>query len=223
MTTGAQLAQDPGELFDVVTASGVPTGRVKRRAEIHRDGDWHRALHVWVAGRNEHGQPYLLFQRRSAGKDTWPNRFDATVGGHVRAGETLTETMREIEEEIGLAPEGLLLRPLGVRFGVNEATAGVIDREIQDVSLLLDDRPLTAYRPHPVELAALARFPLDTLVPFLAGESVSVEGEAIGSSATTPEPIVARREDFVPNVDRYFLRVAIAASNVLRGDRYVAI
>ncbi len=223
MTTGTGLAQDPGELFDVVTASGTPTGRVKRRAEIHRDGDWHRALHVWVAGRNEQGQPFLLFQRRSAGKDTWPGRFDATVGGHVRAGETLAETMREIDEEIGLAPEALLLRPLGVRICANEASAGVIDREIQEVFLLLDDRPLTTYRPNTVELSALARFPLDTLVPFLAGESASVEGETIRSDAITSEPVIAYREDFVPNVDQYFLRIAIAASNVLRGDRFVVI
>ena len=46
MTNGVQLepAQDPGEPFDVITADGKPTGRVKSRAEVHRDGDWHRAF-----------------------------------------------------------------------------------------------------------------------------------------------------------------------------------
>ena len=96
-------AQDPGELFDVVTADGQPTGRVKTRAEVHRDGDWHRAVHVWVTGIDEHG-PFLLFQRRSLLKDTQPGKLDATVGGHYRAGETLAETLREVEEEIGIAP-----------------------------------------------------------------------------------------------------------------------
>ncbi len=83
ITTMAQreLAQDPSEPFDVITAAGTPTGRVKSRAEVHRDGDWHRAIHVWVAGVDEHGVPFLTVQRRSLHKDTWPGRFDATVGG----------------------------------------------------------------------------------------------------------------------------------------------
>lgn len=216
-------AQDPEEPFDVVRADGTATGIVKPRSEIHRDGDWHRALHVWVAGVDEAGSPFLMFQRRSALKDTWPNRYDATVGGHYRAGETLAEAVREIEEEIGVRPDGLALRPLGVRVCANEAEAGVIDRELQDVFLLREDRALEAFRPHPVELAALARFPLEALIPFLAGEVDTAQGISIAAGAPRSEPTSARIEDFIPTVDRYFLRVAVAARIVLRGDRYVAI
>jgi hypothetical protein len=35
--------------------------------------------------------------------------------------------------------------------------------------------------------------------------------------------ITARLDDFIPTVDRYFLRIAIAAQQVLRGERYVAV
>jgi isopentenyldiphosphate isomerase len=218
-----EAAQDPNEPFDVVLADGTPTGRVKPRAAIHRDGDWHRAVHVWVAGTDAGGVPFLTFQRRSPGKDTWPGRCDATVGGHYRAGETLAETLREVEEEIGVAAGGLLLRPLGVRVCANEAEAGILDREIQDVFLLQDERPLDAFRPHPAELAALIRFPLETLIPFLAGEAEAIRGEAFAPGADRVETMLARPEDFIPTIDRYFLRVAIAARNVLRGDRYVAV
>ncbi|MFT4038471.1 MAG: NUDIX domain-containing protein, partial [Thermomicrobiales bacterium] len=146
MMETAELAQDPGEPFDVLTADGAPTGVVKRRGDVHRDGDWHRALHVWIAGRGEAGEPYLLFQRRSAAKDSWPDHYDTTVGGHYRAGETLAETMREIEEEIGLPAADLRLRSLGTRISVTEHPP-LIDHELQEVFLLVDDRPLTAYRP----------------------------------------------------------------------------
>jgi isopentenyldiphosphate isomerase len=225
ITTSVQreLAQDPGEPFDVITAAGKPTGRVKSRAEVHRDGDWHRAIHVWVAGVDEHGVPFLTVQRRSPYKDTWPGRFDATVGGHYRAGETLAETLREVEEEIGVTPNLQDLRPLGVRVCANEAQPGIVDREIQDVFLLRDDRPLENFRPNPAELAALIRFPLETLVPFLAGESSEIGGESRTPAATGAEPVTARIEDFIPTVDRYFLRIAIAAQQVLRGERYIAV
>jgi isopentenyldiphosphate isomerase len=223
MTQPLQPAQDPDEPFDVVRADGLPTGVVKPRGQIHRDGDWHRALHVWVAGIDAPGSSFLMFQRRSPRKDTWPNRYDATVGGHYRAGESLSDTLREIEEEIGISPDGLELRPLGVRVCADEAQPGIVDRELEDVLLLRDDRPLEAFRPDPVELAALARFPLDALLPFLAGEKNQVQGLSIASGATQIVPVTALSDDFIPTVDRYFLRVAIAARNALRGDRYVAV
>src|SRR3954453_8946438 len=106
------IAQDPSELFDVVRADGKPTGEVKRRADVHRDGDWHRSVHVWIAGRDDRGR-FFLVQRRSAQKDTWPLRFDATVGGHYRHGESLADALREVEEEIGIAATEQDLRRLG--------------------------------------------------------------------------------------------------------------
>jgi isopentenyldiphosphate isomerase len=223
VTAMTELAQDPEEPFDVLLADGSSTGRVKPRALIHRDGDWHRALHVWVAGLDEQGIPFLMFQRRSPRKDTWPNRLDATVGGHFRAGESFAESLREIEEEIGIPPEPQALRPLGVRVCANEAEVEIIDRELQEVYLLRDGRPMTAFHPNPAELAALVRFPLSTLLPFLAGETATVTGHSLAPSATTPVPIVAHAEDFIPMIDRYNLRVAIAAHNIFRGDHFVAV
>lgn len=217
-----EMAQDPDEPFDVLHADGTHTGIVKPRAAVHRDGDWHRALHIWVAGHDETGEAHLIFQRRSAAKDSWPDRFDTTVGGHFRAGEALQETLREVEEEIGLPARGLALRPLGTRISVTE-TPPLCDHELQDVYLLVDDRPLAEYRPHPVELAALVRFPLRDLPAFFSGEIPHITGEAVVPGSVVPFAITATDTDFIPSVDRYGLRIAIAAQNVLRGDPYVAL
>ena len=73
------------------------------------------------------------------------------------------------------------------------------------------------------ELVALVRFPLQTLLPFLAGESSEIEGASLAPQAIRAEPITARGDDFIPTVDRYFLRVAIAALHALRGELYVAV
>jgi hypothetical protein len=88
---------------------------------------------------------------------------------------------------------------------------------------LRDDRPLETFRANPAELAALVRFPLETLVPFLAGETGEIDGESLAPDATRTEPITARIDDFIPTIDRYFLRVAIAVQQALRGERYVAV
>lgn len=218
----AVIAQDPDELFDVVTFDGKPTGVVKRRADVHRDGDWHRALHVWVVGIDEQG-PFLTFQRRSLAKDTNPGKFDATVGGHYGAGESLDDALREVEEEIGIRVARTDLRFVGTRICIHEAETGVRDRELQDVFLLRDDRPLTAFRPHPAELAALVRCPLGPLLDFQAGDRESLPMRSIAPGSTIIEEGVVTRDDMIVRLDRYVYRVGIAVERFLTGERHIAV
>jgi hypothetical protein len=60
-------------------------------------------------------------------------------------------------------------------------------------------------------------------VPFLAGESGEIDGASLAPEATRAAPVTAHIDDFIPTVDGYFLRVAIAAQQALRGERYVAV
>jgi isopentenyldiphosphate isomerase len=216
------IAQDPTELFDVVRADGTPTGEVKPRAEVHRDGDWHRSVHVWVAG-NSSDDPFLLVQRRSLKKDTWPGRLDATVGGHYRHGEGLDDALREVEEEIGVSVDQNDLVWLGVRLCASEAEAGIKDREIQDLFLLHDDRPLTGYAPHPDELDSLISLPIDGILAFCSGEADEIRATAIRPGEREPFPVAIRGEDFIPTIDRYYYRVAIAVKRAFAGEKHVVV
>ncbi|KAL0327689.1 UNVERIFIED_CONTAM: Nudix hydrolase 3, partial [Sesamum angustifolium] len=53
--------------------------------EVHRDGDYHRAVHVWIVV--ESTQEVLL-QRRSDCKDSWPGVWDISSAGHISAGDS---------------------------------------------------------------------------------------------------------------------------------------
>ena len=87
------------EYFDVLNELGNKTGFTKPRSAVHRDGDWHRAVHIWII--NDKGE--ILLQRRAPDKDTHPNFWDISVGGHSQAGDDpLTGAVREVKEEIGL-------------------------------------------------------------------------------------------------------------------------
>lgn len=214
------LPQDPNELFDVVDERGRPTGVVKRRADVHRDGDWHRAVHVWIIGLDD-GEPFILFQHRAAGKDTWPGKLTVTVGGHLGAGESVTDAMREIEEEIGIVPDLDGLYHLGTRFCVSDTMPGWIDREVLEIFLLRDDRPLHAYAPAVAEVSGLARFPLDPLLALFNGDRERAPAtllEAASGAITAADIPLA---DFIPVTDDYFARVAEAARAALRGDQDV--
>jgi isopentenyldiphosphate isomerase len=87
------------EHIDTLDEHGTPNGKTRSRAEIHRDGDWHRAVHVWVMN----GQGEILIQKRSATIDLFPDHWDVSLAGHVRSGEESREAaQRELKEELGI-------------------------------------------------------------------------------------------------------------------------
>jgi 8-oxo-dGTP pyrophosphatase MutT (NUDIX family) len=95
-------------MLEIVDDNDAVIG-VRSRDEIHTLGLRHREVHLWlVTPGNE-----IIFQRRSSTKDTFPNLMDATVGGHVEAGQTYEQAaVAEAEEEAGLLITPSQLRPL---------------------------------------------------------------------------------------------------------------
>ena len=86
-------------LLDVYDASGNPTGVQKWYDDVHRDGDWHKGVHVWLI--TEQGE--LLLQRRSLTLHTYPGLWENSAGGHIDAGYTSIQTaQKELQEEVGI-------------------------------------------------------------------------------------------------------------------------
>ncbi len=70
------------------------------RAEVHRGpGKLHPVIHLHII--NSKGEIYL--QKRSMAKDTFPGKWDTSVGGHVDLGETIEQALfRETAEELNI-------------------------------------------------------------------------------------------------------------------------
>jgi isopentenyldiphosphate isomerase len=181
---------DPGELLEVLDASGRPTGRARPRAAIHLDGDWHRAFHCWIVRNN--GREVVL-QRRSRLKDTYPGRWDAAAAGHWRFGESAEEAAREIAEELGLNVPFDKLVYRGRERGENTFPNGLIDREYHEVYILDTAVPLTQYMPDPKEVIDLAAFDADALLALASGNLEHIEAVEWLSA-----PVSVTREDLVP-------------------------
>ncbi|MBL7206367.1 MAG: NUDIX domain-containing protein [Candidatus Aenigmarchaeota archaeon] len=89
----------PDELLDVFDENNKPINVQKMISEIHRDGLWHRASHIWIY--NSKGE--ILLQLRAEDKFVYPNMWDISAAGHVNANEEPIDSgLREMEEEIGL-------------------------------------------------------------------------------------------------------------------------
>ena len=179
------------ELLDVLAEDGVTRLGVKDRAAVHRDGDWHLAFHLWVVSAGG-----VLLQRRARGKDSWP-RLDASAAGHLVAGETLADGLREVEEELGAAYAFADLRPLGVFRVDDEPRPGFVNREHQHVFAVRDDRPLDGWTAFDrVELEGLVLIGPDAFAALAAGTGAAVEGRAW--DGTTVRPVRVTSAEVVP-------------------------
>lgn len=87
------------EYFDLLSPTGEPMGITKERNAVHRDGDWHPSVHIFVIQGDR-----VLLQRRKWDKESFPGKLDLACTGHVDAGEDyLTAARRELQKELNLA------------------------------------------------------------------------------------------------------------------------
>lgn len=144
------------EYFDVLNEIGAKTGIVKARNHVHRDGDWHRAVHVWIYAQSTHR---LLIQKRAACKESWPNLWDISAAGHVTAGDQSLETaQRETQEELGVDVPVEAIEPLfsmQSAFNTNDDT--FVNNEFIDVYLVTvkDEVPVDSFTLQQSEVAAV--------------------------------------------------------------------
>lgn len=117
------------ELWDVLDASGIKTGRTVARGQQLKAGEFHLAVHIWI--QDEAGD--YLIQQRSAQADSGAGIWTPTLG-HVRAGEeSIFAAVRETQEELGLTltPDDLTR--------IHRLTTGHL---IQDVYLVVVKRAI---------------------------------------------------------------------------------
>ena len=122
--------------------AGAPKakGTSKARKKVHTDGDWHRAVHIWIYN----SQGNLILQKRAAGKDTFPGRWDVSVGGHVTSGDSVLDTaLKEVQEELGMDINVADLEALGTLATAAKGSSPVggdfTCNEFKDIFLLKFD------------------------------------------------------------------------------------
>jgi isopentenyldiphosphate isomerase len=191
------------EYFDLYDRNGHALGVAKPRDRVHRDGDWHRSVALWIVRSNGR----LLLQRRSMDKDTWPGLLTASVSGHFAAGEGLEDVLREAQEEIGIAVQRADLIPLGLWHHDLRPSAMVIDRELVDAFLWPLDLPLTSFAPDPAEVIGLAELSARDLLALLARQTLTIPARYIEGGAHPVRSIVVHLPDLVP-VPEYHAAIA---------------
>ena len=149
------------ELIDVLDADGFFTGQRSSRLQVHKEGLFHRAVHVYLfdpAGK-------ILLQQRSPFVDHYPNTLSISVTGHIDSQEGgSAAARREIHEELGITPDKYSLEFL---FSVKqEATLSpsYIDRQFNDVFLCQCNSSLLNLNLDFKEVSSVSFFDMETFV-----------------------------------------------------------
>ena len=126
------------EFLNLIDDEARLTAQSKPRSLVHRDGELHPAVHIWIIKRKDMGI-YVLLQKRSHEKRIAPDCYDVSAAGHVGQGEEFRSTaVRETAEELGLKIHGSRLELIGLMKNSYSAE-GINDNELRAVYLCRED------------------------------------------------------------------------------------
>jgi isopentenyldiphosphate isomerase len=227
------LKKQKEELIEVYNSRNEPTGEIVPRSEVHQKGLWHRTMHCWVIYRSKRGKicDYVVFQRRSAWKDSDPNKFDTTAAGHYTADKPIAEQkFKEIEEELGLQVNETDLNFVGVRINVEDFEDLFFNHEFQDVYFWVNDTPLQQYKLQTEEVSGLIALEINKGLELFLGEVDKVQAKGIeviyaedGTTSYKDKIFTVKKEDFGQTLDNYFAKALLLAKKILAGEKYVKI
>ncbi len=145
------------ELLDIFDKDGNKIG-VKSKFEVHRDGDWHKAAHIWIINPKT---KEILIQKRSDDSVAYPGLWDISAAGHTDSGETqLDAAVRETSEEIKLTLKPTDLELLGSVIQQVVLQDGIyINNEFNDVFLAQLDITIETLKMQKGEVSALQMVP----------------------------------------------------------------
>jgi isopentenyldiphosphate isomerase len=167
----------------------------------------------------QEGRHYALFQKRSRKKKIAPGLFDVSVGGHYAAGEDAeTAGPREIREELGITVTFRSLVPVGRRVFVYCFTPGIVEYEFQDVFLLpLPSRPDRLIL-QADEVDSVLDLTVAEAIDLFSGRAAEAQGTSTAQTGDVSTVSVAAA-DFVPSIDRYYLKLLLLAQRYVLGER----
>ncbi len=120
--------------LDVYDQTGVKIIDTKTYDEVHRQGLWHKGVHVWVL--TPDGK--FIIQKRGPYVQTKPNILEASAGGHVNSGNTAIQAViEECHEEIGVVVQESDIEYVATIVDQFEEMEGAIkNNEFDDIYLI---------------------------------------------------------------------------------------
>lgn len=196
------------ELLDVYDEDMNPLGTADK-AQVHREGLWHKAFRCWVIRRTPDKKCKVWLQLRSKDKQLYPNLLATSAAGHLRHGEQNRDGIRELEEELGLkTSKDKLVKLFTSKKSYRDDH--IIDNEFNPTYLCETQTEFSELKLQPQEVDGIFEFELEDLQNmfnrkidkiFSSGLTKDENGNMIYQTG------YFRHHDFVPHDDAYYQKV----------------
>lgn len=136
--------KNENELWDIYTRDRQKTGKLHRRGDKMKAGEYHVAVHVCIF--NSKNQ--LLIQQRTPFRKDWANMWDLSAVGSAIQGENSSEAAeREVLEELGIKLELSEHRPrFTINFGEGFDDYYIVEKDIEISELHLQKEEVQAVK-----------------------------------------------------------------------------
>ncbi|GGF79640.1 putative Nudix hydrolase [Paenibacillus albidus] len=204
------------EILTIFDEKGNIAGTAPRD-EVHRLGLWHETFHFWLISL-EQGIPYIYLQLRSEQKKDYSGLLDITAAGHLLAGETVEDGVREVQEELGLVIAFDKLIPLGT-IPYEMTQEGIIDKERAHVFVYQQSVAWDDFALQEEEVAVMVRAELHDFHALWTGISNEIEIQGFrvsGSGERIQIKQTVNRGLFVPHEIDYYERVLTGIQAIFR-------
>lgn len=212
------------ELIDICDENMKPLGQAMKSL-AHRTGLWHQAIHCWFF-RRDGKRTFLLFQKRGAEKELFPDYLDITAAGHYQAGEQIRDGVREILEELGENVPFESLVALGVKIDLGK-TDSVLNREFCHVFLHETKLGIKDFSLNSAEVEGLVEIEVADGLALFSGNAARVEARGISWDRAGAQwqaiQLLVDTKQFIPRIDAYYYKMFSIASRCAAGDMHLAI
>lgn len=163
-----ELKED--EFLNLIDEKSRMTGASKPRTLIHRDGDLHPTVHIWLIKRRDMGV-FVLMQKRAHEKNINPDCYDVSAAGHVSQGDEFRKSaVRELQEELGLTIKGNKLELIGLR-NHSLTTDNIKDNELCAVYLCRENVDIDKLQLNTSEVSEVVWAEIDEIISVMKHSS----------------------------------------------------
>ncbi|MDR1564303.1 MAG: NUDIX domain-containing protein [Oscillospiraceae bacterium] len=208
------------EYVDIYDEALTPLGSIPK-SEAHVTGAWHKSFHCWIL-RSDTSGDYVVIQKRNGSRFHMPNKLDISAAGHYQAGEAISDGVREIEEELGLAVPFEELLYLGIQLGVYKK-GHIFNREFCYTFLCQNNQPIEAYSIDCDEVSGLYQIAVQDGLDLFCGRADSINAAGIEylpeKGGVVPVTLTVERSMFTKATGSYYGKIFMLAKAYFKGER----
>lgn len=203
------------EILDIYNENHEKLGTCEKKL-THKLGLWHEVFTCLVINKKNKS---IYFQIKNHLHNNLHEKdlIEISVGGHLQAGEEISDGVREIKEETGLNVKFSSLISLGVRQISMNVNENYKVREFQHIFLYPTNKKISSFKNYDKdEVSGFIEIKIDDLIDLLLNKKNSIIGKLNSGE------LLITLDNFVQTYlmgDKLYLRLAIASKRYIEGEK----